>query len=341
MRSANRSTRSGSANSATNFGDKKIGIALGAGSARGIAHIGVLQALREMGIEPHIICGCSIGALVGASYVTNQLDELGAWVSALGTREILRYLGIRPLARGGVAEADVLIEHLRSNYGNPDIRTLRQPFAAIATDLHSGREVWLQDGSLWDAVRASIAIPGMITPVYESGRWLVDGALVNPVPVSVCRALGADLVIAVNPSTLMRRSTAQLQLTAEDEDMIDQDEDSEVVSAGLLNRLGSALRGATTPIRQLVSNYQEQWSERQERPATLEVMQGAITIMQDRITRSRLAGEPPDVILLPHVNHIGLLEYHRAAEAIAAGRTCVEINAATIRHALELPSTSP
>lgn len=334
MRNAPRSTYSGS----SPFGEKKIGIALGAGSARGIAHIGVLQALREMGIEPHVVCGCSIGALVGASYVTNQLDNFGTWVSALGTRDVLRYLGIRPLARGGVAEANALIDHLIGNYGNPDISTLRQSFAAIATDLHTGREIWLQDGALWDAVRASIAIPGMITPVLTSGRWLVDGALVNPVPVSVCRALGADFVIAVNPSTLMRRSTMQLQLSVEDEELLEDDDANEVVSSGLINRLGSALRGATSPIRQLVTTYQDQWTERQGRPATLEVMQGAITIMQDRITRSRLAGEPPDVILLPHVSHIGLLEYHRAAEAIAAGRTCVEINATTIRHALELPN---
>lgn len=333
MRNLRRSTAHGN----SLFGKKKIGIALGAGSARGIAHIGVLQALREMGIEPHIVCGCSIGALVGASYVTNQLDEFGTWVSALGTRDVLRYLGISPLARGGVAEANALIDHLRGNYGNPDITALPQSFAAIATDLYTGREIWLQDGPLWDAVRASIAIPGMITPMLSRGRWLVDGALVNPVPVSVCRALGADLVIAVNPSTLMRRSTAQLQLAVEDEEMIADEEENQIVSTGILNRLGSAWRGATSPLRQMVTNYQEQWAERQGRPATLEVMQGAITIMQDRITRSRLAGEPPDVILLPHVSHIGLLEYHRAAEAIAAGRSCVEINAATIRHALEIP----
>ena len=332
MRQANRSIRPGS----STFSEKKIGIALGAGSARGIAHIGVLQALRDMGIEPHIICGCSIGALVGASYVTGQLDEFGSWVSALSTRDVLRYLGINPLARGGVAGADALIDYLRGNYGNPDIAALPRPFAAIATDLYTGREIWLQDGLLWDAVRASIAIPGMITPVLMSGRWLVDGALVNPVPVSVCRALGADLVIAVNPSTLMRRSAAQLQLAVEEDKMLEADDGNAIASTGLLNRLGSALRGATSPIRQIVSNYQEQWAERQGRPATLEVMQGAITIMQDRVTRSRLAGEPPDVILLPHVSHIGLLEYQRSAEAIAAGRRCVEINAATIRLALEL-----
>jgi len=324
--------------SATPVG-KKIGIALGAGSARGLAHIGVLQALHAMGIEPHIVCGCSIGALVGASYVTGQLQDFGEWVSALGTRDVLRYLGIRLLAQGGVAEATALIDHLSENYGNPEIRDLPKPFAAIATDLYAGREAWLQDGPLWDAVRASIAIPGMITPVLARGRWLVDGALVNPVPVSVCRALGADLVIAVNPSTLLRRSTAQLQLAVEEDEKLDEDED-DIANFGLRSRLSNALRGATHPLRQLLSNYQEKWSDRQQRPGTIEVMQGAITIMQDRITRSRLAGEPPDVMLLPHVSHIGLLEYHRAAEAIAAGRTCVEMNAAAIRHALELPSQS-
>lgn len=311
---------------------KKIGIALGAGSARGIAHIGVLQALHDMGIEPDIVCGCSIGALVGATYATGHLQDFGDWAGALGTRDVLRYLGIRLLAQGGVAEAGALISYLSANYGNPEIRDLPKPFAAIATDLYTGRESWLQDGPLWEAVRASIAIPGMITPVLSRGRWLVDGALVNPVPVSVCRALGADLVIAVNPSTLMRRSTVQLQLAIEDETLEDDEEDA-ATNLGLRGRLGNVLRGATNPIRQF-------WTDRQGRPGTLEVMQGAITIMQDRITRSRLAGEPPDVMLLPHVAHIGLLEYHRAAEAIAAGRACVEMNAATIRHALELPSPS-
>lgn len=305
---------------------KTIGIALGAGSARGISHIGVLQALLEMGIKPSIVSGCSMGALVGASYVAGHLDDLSDWVSQLSTRDILRYMGIRLLAQGGVAEAGALIDYLSVTFGNPDIETLEQPFAAIATDLYAGREVWLERGPLWNAVRASIAIPGMLTPVQSRNRWLVDGALVNPVPVSVCRALGADLVIAVNPSSLVRRTIAQVQLPEE--------EDETVLPAAeqnpnLLGRLGNALRGATEPVRQF-------WNGRQGRPGTLEVMQGAITIMQDRITRSRLAGEPPDVMLLPRVNHIGLLEYHRAAEAIEAGRACVESNAEAIRHALEL-----
>ncbi|MDB6063225.1 MAG: hypothetical protein JWM78_3328 [Verrucomicrobiaceae bacterium] len=309
-----------------------VGIALGAGSARGIAHIGVLQELRDMGIEPQVICGCSMGALVGASYATGHLDALETWVTQLNTRDILRYMGIRLLAQGGVAEANALIAYLSETFGNPNIEDLPVSFATVATDFYAGKETWLERGLLWDAVRASIAIPGLITPVAWRGRWLVDGALVNPVPVSVCRALGADIVIAVNPCSLMRSSGAQIQLAEDDAapgSEIIEDASTGAGNQNLLGRLGNALRGATDPIRQL-------WSGRQG-PGTLEVMQGAITIMQDRITRSRLAGEPPDVMLLPHVNHIGLLEYHRADEAIAAGRACVRQSADAIRHALDIP----
>lgn len=310
---------------------KTIGIALGAGSARGLAHIGVLQALRELGIEPNVVCGCSMGALVGASYAAGHLDALGEWVKQLSTRDILRYMGIRLLAQGGVAEAHALIQYLCDSFGNPDIETLKIAFATVATDFYAGRETWLEDGPLWDAVRASIAIPGLITPVAWRDRWLVDGALVNPVPVSVCRALGADIVIAVNPCSLMRRS-AQIALVAENDESVAEEAEEAGAERNMLGRLGNALRGATDPIRQL-------WSGRVG-PGTIEVMQGAITIMQDRITRSRLAGEPPDVMLLPQVNHIGLLEYHRGTEAIEAGYVCVMHNAEVIRHALDLPTTT-
>ncbi len=272
-----------------------------------------------------------MGALVGASYAVGHLDALEQWVKQLSTRDILRYMGIRLLAQGGVAEANQLIQNLSERFGNPDIEKLQIAFAAVATDFYAGRETWLETGPLWDAVRASISIPGMLTPVMWRERWLVDGALVNPVPVSVCRALGADLVIAVNPNSLMRRTVAQVPLAETAEDSADDSEstDSNDSSRNLLGRLGNALRGATSPIRQ-------RWSERSG-PGTIEVMQGAINIMQDRITRSRLAGEPPDVMLLPHVSHIGLLEYHRADDAIAAGRACVQHSADAIRHALELP----
>jgi NTE family protein len=310
---------------------RTVGVALGAGSARGISHIGVLQALRDMGIEPSVICGCSMGALVGASYATGHLDDLADWAGSLTTRSILHYISFRLLAQGGVAEANALIEYLCNSFGNPSIESLDKSFVAVATDLYRGREVWLQDGLLWDAVRASIAIPGMLTPVLWRDRWLTDGALVNPVPVSVCHALGADVVIAVNPSGFMvRRGSPPRDLADESEaealDLVAPGE-----RGGLLGRIGDLWQGA----RQLVGAKAGGKTPKAMAPGALEVMQGAIVVMQDRITRSRLAGEPPDVMLLPRVNHIGLLEYHRASEAIAAGRECVERAQEAIALALE------
>jgi NTE family protein len=312
---------------------RTVGVALGAGSARGISHIGVLQALRDMGIEPSVVCGCSMGALVGASYATGHLDDLAEWAGSLTTRSILHYISFRLLAQGGVAEANALIEYLCATFGNPLIESLDKSFVAVATDLYRGREVWLQDGLLWDAVRASIAIPGMLTPVLWRDRWLTDGALVNPVPVSVCHALGADVVIAVNPSGFMvRRGPPPRDLADEDEaealDFV-----APAARGGVLGRIGDLLDGA----RQLVGAKAgaSKAVAKIVAPGALEVMQGAIVVMQDRITRSRLAGEPPDVMLLPRVNHIGLLEYHRASEAIAAGRECVERAQEAILHALE------
>jgi NTE family protein len=293
---------------------RTVGVALGAGSARGIAHIGVLQGLRDMGIEPSVICGCSMGALVGASYATGHLDDLAEWAGSLTTRSILHYISFRLLAQGGVAEANALIEYLSATFGNPSIESLDKSFVAVATDLYRGREVWLQEGLLWDAVRASIAIPGMLTPVL----WR--------------HALGADVVIAVNPSGFMvRRGPPPANLADEDEaealDLVAPGE-----RGGLLGRIGDLWQGA----RQLVGGKAGGKAlPKILAPGALEVMQGAIVVMQDRITRSRLAGEPPDVMLLPRVNHIGLLEYHRASEAIAAGRECVERAQEAILHALE------
>jgi NTE family protein len=316
---------------------RTIGIALGSGSARGLAHIGVLQALRDMGIEPTIVCGSSMGALVGACYASGNLDAFAEWVCKLSGRDVLRYLGIRLLAQGGVAEAGRLIQYLRDAFGDPAIEDLPKTYAAVATDLYRGREVWLQQGSLWDAVRASIAIPGMLTPTLRGNRWLVDGALVNPVPVSLCRALGADLIIAVNlNSTIVGRTapttavpTTAAEQAVELESTLDEAE--EEGNFTLLGRLGTALRGATQPVRRLWSS-----GSGPRGPGTFEVMLGAINVMQDRITRSRLAGEPPDVMLAPRLYDIGLLDYQRGAQAIAAGRACVERLAEPISHALEL-----
>lgn len=180
-------------------GKTRIGLALGGGSARGWAHIGVIRALQDAGIEPDIVCGTSIGALVGAAYVGGELDPLEAWVRSLRLQTVVGFLDFS--LTGGLIKGEKLIGFFRNHFVDRDIRELARPFGAVATDLQRGREVWLREGPVTDAVRASIALPGLFTPVQLDGRWLVDGGLVNPVPVSLCRAMGADLVIAVDLNT--------------------------------------------------------------------------------------------------------------------------------------------
>jgi len=172
----------------------RLGLVLGSGSARGWAHIGVLQVLEEEGVRPDVVCGASIGALVGAAYAAGELDRFAKWVQSLGMREVFGFMDFR--LSGGMLKGEKLIAFWRSHFADFDIENSPLPFAAVATDLHSGAEVWLRGGSIADAVRASIALPGLFTPLQLSdGRLLVDGGIVNPVPTSLARAMGADIVM--------------------------------------------------------------------------------------------------------------------------------------------------
>lgn len=262
----------------------KVGIALGSGSARGWAHIGVLHALEKAGIAPDIVCGTSIGALVGAVYADDDVAALEEWVTGLTWRKVLGFFDIS--FNGGILKGAKLTGFLRDNFMEKEIAGLARPFAAVATDLHSGREVWLRKGSVVEAVRASIALPGLFSPWERDGRQLVDGALVNPVPVSLCRAMGADFVIAVDlGSNMIGRHVANAE---------------------------SSRRG-------------------KKQPNMIEVVTTSLNIMSTRITRSRLAGEPADAVITPRLGQLGLLDYHRAAEAIAEGRTATELMIPQIR----------
>jgi NTE family protein len=288
----------------------RIGLALGGGSARGWAHIGVIRALNQAGIYPDIVCGTSIGALVGAAYVDGDLDRLDAWVRSLTLQTVVSFLDFS--LNGGLIKGEKLIEYFRSHFVDRQIAELPLPFAAVATDLHSGREVWLQEGSVSDAVRASIALPGLFTPARLGGKWLLDGGLVNPVPVSLCRAMGADWVIAVDlnsdllgrhlkrkPARPPHRKTPQEPETIADSVMAH-------IQSGM-SQLGISQR-----------------DEEDRTPAMLDVLATSINIMQVLITRSRLAGEPADVMIAPHLAELGLMEFHRAATAIEAGQRAAE-----------------
>ncbi len=293
----------------------RIGIALGSGSARGWAHIGVLRALAESGIAPAVVCGTSIGALVGGSYVTDQLDALESWARSITLLDIVGLMDVR-LARGGFIGGARLFAGLRRIQKDVRIEDLPKPFAAIATEFASGREVWLQRGSLLDAIRASAALPGIFPPFRYGEHWLVDGGLVNPVPVSACRALGADVVIAVNlngdltsrnrparPARHLRRRGRR-------------------VRPEFLDKLSARLRKEFRNTTSLFATRRQRVLKA-EPPGFFEVLGGAIYIMQDRITRSRLAGDPPDVLLTPRLGHIRLFDFDRSDEVISEGRACV------------------
>lgn len=282
----------------------RIGLALGSGSSRGWAHIGVLRALAELDIEPEIVCGCSIGALVGASYASESLDELESWVGSLTMLEVARFLELN-LSFDGFVDTERLEKFIRKHVFPKEVRIeeLRHTFAAVASDLETGREVWFTKGPVLDAVRASIAMPGLFPPVRHEDRWLVDGGLVNPVPVSLCRALGADIVIAVNLNgDILGKHLNPTEQPAE--------------TAGFLSSL-----------KQRVMRYSpsifENGSEGKAPPALFIAIAASINILQDRITRSRMAGDPPDIQLAPKLSHIGLMEFHRVRESVAAGKECV------------------
>ena len=283
----------------------KVGLALGSGSARGWAHIGVIRALQEAGITPDILCGCSIGALIGAAYADGDLDDLERWAVGLTWQDVVGLLDVG--FAGGLIKGDKLIAFFEKHFVDKDFSALPLPFACVATDLANGREVWLKEGSVAAAVRASIALPGLFAPVNRDGRLLVDGGLVNPVPVSLCRALGADVVIAVDlGSDIVGRSLKQ---------------DAQTAGSG-----GSGWTGKLLNSLGLKHNH--------DQPSLATVLSTSINIMQVRIARSRLAGEPADALIAPRLAHLGLMEYHRAAEAIAEGSAAVKRMLPAIEFAL-------
>lgn len=287
----------------------RIGLALGGGSARGWAHIGVIRLLEEEGVVPDLVCGTSIGALVGAACASRTLDKLEAWVTSLSWKDVVGFLDFG--LSGGLIKGSRVIDFFHDHVVDCDFSNLVQPFACAATDLATGQEVWLRSGSVSDAVRASFSQPGLFEPVAQDGRFLVDGSLVNPVPVSLARALGAEFVIAVDLGSdlISPRSRASPS--------------NSNAPSGVSARLGQLLNNVIST------------SARRHAPSILSVIMQSLAIMQVRISRSRLAGEPPDALIAPALGHLGLLDYHRAAEAIAEGREAARVALPMIQRQLQ------
>lgn len=295
----------------------KIGIALGSGSARGWAHIGVLRALEEMGIHPEIVAGCSVGSIVGAAYAAGNLDQLEKEVLSFNKLDLVRFFDVNSSFNGFVHRER--LEQFFHEFVCPKetlIEKLEHKFATVATYLGSGREMWFTEGKAMDAIMASISLPGLFAPFSYQDQWLVDGGLVNPVPVSLCRALGADVVIAVNLNGgITRRHFQPAPPATTNKDLNKAKADEEQPKNPFTNVAASLRDYSATlfnPNKLLPA------------PNLIEALAGSINIMQDKITRSRMAGDPPDVLLVPKLNDIGLLEFYRAQESINAGRESVQ-----------------
>ncbi len=300
----------------------RIGLALGSGSARGWSHIGVINALERAGIVPDIVCGTSIGALVGAAYAAGEHGRLEPWVRSLKWQSVVGLLDWK--LGGGLMAGGKLAHFFRSQYDDPGIERLPKAFGCVATDLASGREVWLREGPVIDAVRASIALPGVFTPALQDGRLLVDGGLVNPVPVSLCRAMGADIVIAVdlNWELVTRRRPPARKAAPEKEA-------EQVKQATALTHSGrlEALLARMWPFNGAPKSA--------AMPSMLGVMSASLNIMQVRITQSRLAGEPADAMIRPRLPDVGAMDFHRGAFAIDEGERAAELALPIIRGLLE------
>jgi NTE family protein len=287
----------------------KIGLALGGGAARGWSHIGVMRVLEREGIVPDVIAGCSIGGVVGGCYAASRLDELEAFALSLTKRRVLGLLDFR-INGSGLIAGDRLRRLLEHDLREMRVEGLPLRFATVATELGTGHEIWLTRGSLVDTMRASYALPGVFDPVKLGGRWLMDGALVNPIPVTVARALGADLVICVNLNGDVRLRGTVIQSHGADGD------DVEVVEAVMEERRRWGFFG---PRREVPRGKRPP-----DAPGIATVMVDAFNITQDRIARSRLAGDPPDVMICPKLTPVGLFEFHRADECIELGRQATE-----------------
>jgi NTE family protein len=301
-----------------------IGLALGGGAARGFAHIGIVRTLVAHGIIPDVVVGTSIGAVVGGAYAAGHLDTLEEWARSLQRRNILGYLDIR-LNGSGLIGGAKLAAQLESAMGQTLIEDLPVKFATVATEVRTGHEIWLTHGRIVEAMRASYALPGIFSPVLVGDRWLVDGALVNPVPVSAARAFGAEIVIAANLSSdvFAHGTTIYSHGPSADVSVVPEPE-PEPPKRGL----GKFFSAERTMKREFFGSG--------SRPGISSVMVDAFNIMQDRITRARLAGDPPDLLISPRVGEIGWFDFHRADDLIAHGVRAAERAIESIQEAIHI-----
>ena len=292
----------------------KVGLALGSGSARGWAHIGVIKALAEAGVHVDYVAGASIGAVVGAVYASGKINSLEEVVLQLDWKKIVYFFDV-VFPKSGLIDGNKVADFIRGHVGEGNIEDLPLPFCAVSTDLATGREVVIKEGDIIEAVRASISVPGIFTPVKKDDMTLVDGGLVNPVPVSVVREMGADFVIAVD----LNHDIVGKKAPVPSPENINSDKEPVKTPPGknkLLNGLNKRVRAIDIPTLTQI----RQWMGMEDPlPNIFEVLVTSINIMETQITATRLKSEPPDLLIQPKLGHLKFLEFNKAKEAILAG----------------------
>lgn len=295
----------------------KIGLALGTGSARGWAHIGVINALNEANIKVDYVAGVSIGAVVGAVYAAGNIKALQDVALQLNWKQILSFVDI-VFPKSGLIDGNKIADFIRMYIKAKNIEDLPLPFCAVSTDLATGKEIIIKKGDVVEAVRASISTPGIFTPVIKDNMTLVDGGIVNSVPVSVARKMGADIVIAVDLThdIISNRGIGKIQTVSPESMQMDKASDIRPVKkqkflASLNTKIRSIDMSALTQIKQ--------WTKINTLPNIFEVLLGSLYIMEAQITSIQLKSDPPDLLIQPKLGHLRYLEFHRAQEAILEG----------------------
>jgi NTE family protein len=282
----------------------RVALALGSGGARGYAHIGVISVLVERGYQIVSVAGSSMGALVGGLHAAGKLDDYAEWARGLGQVDVLRFLDPVINAPGAI-RANKILARMTELLDGTLIEDLPIPYTAVATDLLAGREVWLQSGPVEQAIRASIAIPGLMTPVSDGGRVLADGGLLNPIPVSAAAVVPADLVIAVS-------------LAGDRQTKAPSPDAGTAAAEPWINRIRSGAAQALRPFTP--TNHDDQGDADAARLNLLDVMSLSLDAMQSALERYHLAGFSPDVLISVPKSACRTIDFHKAAELIEVGR---------------------
>jgi NTE family protein len=273
---------------------KRIGLVLGGGGAKGGAHIAVIRGLTKLGIRPHFVTGCSAGALLGGLYAAGYFEEFCELIDKISLKDIPSLIDVK-LGSAGLIKGDKFLSFLKSRFKDRDIKELSPKFACVATDINKGEEKAFSDGSLFDAIRASVSLPLVFAPFNLHKSIYLDGGLVDPLPIELCRKMGADVIVAVNLFESSEYKTEKKGLSYE------------------LDAPGSLIAKNL----KVVKNYLDE--KVKLKPNVYDISNRSIDIMQFYITKNIISSNPPEVLISPKVSDIGLLEFHKLDKAIKAG----------------------